>query len=300
MFRNEFLVERMAKVLDITRDSYYKWLKRKQSKRKQKNEFLLSRIRYIFYLHEKRYGSSRIHAELKKENITCSRRRVAKLMKSANLVSVRYKRHRYPENKNSEKIDKYPPNLLNQNFTVDSPNNVWVSDITYIPTKEGWLYLTTIIDLFNREVVGESRSYNLKTENTVIKALYGAMRKRKPKENLIFHSDRGVQYHSEAFKKTLKAFNITQSASGKGNCYDNAVAESFFKTLKSELLSNGTFKTRREAKIKVFEYIELYYNKKRIHSSLNWLTPEEYLENYYKNTGKIEEKTRKIEQKEAI
>ena len=221
-------------------------------------------------------------------------------MKSANLVSVRYKRHRYPENKNSEKIDKYPPNLLNQNFTVDSPNNVWVSDITYIPTKEGWLYLTTIIDLFNREVVGESRSYNLKTENTVIKALYEAMRKRKPKENLIFHSDRGVQYHSEAFKKTLKAFNITQSASGKGNCYDNAVAESFFKTLKSELLSNGTFKTRREAKIKVFEYIELYYNKKRIHSSLNWLTPEEYLESYYKNTGKIEKRTRKIEQKEAI
>lgn len=300
MFKNEFPVERMANILDITRDSYYKWLKRKQSKRKQENEFLLSRIRYIFYLHKKRYGSSRIHIELKKENITCSRRRVAKLMKSANLVSVRYRRHIYPENDNSEKIDKYPSNLLNQNFTVDSPNNVWVSDITYIPTKEGWLYVTTIIDLFNREVVGESRSYNLKTENTVIKALYEAMRKRKPKEKLIFHSDRGVQYHSKEFRNILKAFNITQSTSGKGNCYDNAVAESFFKTLKSELLSNGTFKTRREAKIKVFEYIELYYNKKRIHSSLNWCTPEEYLENYYRNTDKREEKTQQVEQKEAM
>jgi len=203
MFKKKFPVERMARVLDITRDSYYKWLKRKQSKRKQENEFLLSRIRYIFNLHKKRYGSSRIYAELKKENIACSRRRVAKLMKSAGLVSVRYKRHKYP--KNSNKPDKYPPNLLNQNFTIDLPNKVWVSDITYIPTKEGWLYLTTIIDLFNKEVVGEGRSYNLKTENTVIKAVYEAMRKRKPDGKLIFHSDRGVQYHSEAFRNILRA-----------------------------------------------------------------------------------------------
>ncbi|WP_084042357.1 IS3 family transposase [Hippea sp. KM1] len=148
--------------------------------------------------------------------------------------------------------------------------------------------------------MGESRSYNLKTENTVIKALYEAMRKRKPKEKLIFHSDKGVQYHSKEFRNILKAFNITQSTSGKGNCYDNAVAESFFKTLKSELLSNGAFKTKREAKIKVFEYIELYYNKKRIHSSLNWCTPEEYLENYYRNTDKREEETQQVEQKEAV
>ena len=298
MFKKKFPVERMAKALDITRDSYYKWLERKLSKRRQENEFLLSRIRYIFNLHKKRYGSSRIYAELKKENIVCSRRRVAKLMKSANLVSVRYKRHKYQ--KNSNKPDKYPPNLLNQDFTVDSPNKVWVSDITYIPTKEGWLYITTIIDLFNREVIGHSKSYNLKTENTVIKAFDEAIRKRKPKENLIFHSDRGVQYHSEAFKNILKDFNITQSASGKGNCYDNAVAESFFKTLKSELLSKDAFKTRKEAKTKVFEYIEAYYNKRRIHSSLNWCSPKEYLENYYKNNIKGEENTQQREQKEAV
>ncbi len=169
----------MAKVLNITRDSYYKWIKRKQSRRKQENEFLLSRIRYIFNLHKKRYGSSRIYAELLKENTVCSRRRVAKLMKSANLVSIRYKRHKYP--KNSDKPDKYPPNLLNQNFT-------------------------------------------LKTENTVMKAFNEAITKRKPKENLIFHSDRGIQYHSEAFRNKLRTLNITQSANGKGNCYDNAVA----------------------------------------------------------------------------
>jgi len=297
MFKKEFPVGRMAKALDITRDSYYKWLERKLSKRRQENEFLLSRIRYIFNLHKKRYGSSRIYAELKKENIVCSRRRVAKLMKSANLVSVRYKRHRYA--KNSNKPDKYPPNLLNQNFTINSPNKVWVSDITYIPTKEGWLYITTIIDLFNREVIGHSKSYNLKTENTVIKAFDEAIRKRKPKENLIFHSDRGVQYHSEEFRNILKDFNITQSASGKGNCYDNAVAESFFKTLKSELLSKDAFKTRKEAKTKVFEYIEAYYNKRRIHSSLNWCSPKEYLENYY-NSIKGEENTQQREQKEAV
>ncbi len=288
----------MAKALNITRDSYYKWIKRKQSKRKQENELLLSRIRYIFYLHKKRYGSSRIYAKLLKENTVCSRRRVAKLMKSANLVSIRYKRHRYP--KNNDKPYKYPPNLLNQNFTVDSPDKVWVSDITYIPTKEGWLYVTTIIDLFNREVVAHSRSYDLKTENTVIKAFNEAIRKRKPKENLIFHSDRGVQYHSEAFRNILKAFNITQSTSGKGNCYDNAAAESFFKTLKSELLSKDAFKTRKEAKTKVFEYIEAYYNKRRIHSTLNWCSPKEYLENYYKNADKGEENTHQREQKEAV
>jgi len=298
MFKKEFPIEKMAKVLNITRDSYYKWIKRKQSRRKQENEFLLSRIRYIFYLHKKRYGSSRIHAELKKENIVCSRRRVAKLMKSANLVSIRCKRHRYP--KNSSKPDKYPPNLLNQNFTVDSPNKVWVSDITYIPTKEGWLYVTTIIDLFNREVIGHSRSYDLKTENTVMKAFNEAVRKRKPEENLIFHSDRGVQYHSEAFRNKLRSLNSTQSTSGKGNCYDNAVAESFFKTLKSELLTDDTFKTRREAKTKVFEYIEAYYNKRRIHSTLNWCSPKEYLENYYKKTGKREGKIHQREKRKAV
>jgi len=298
MFKKEFPVERMAKTLNITRDSYYKWLKRKQNRRKQENEFLLSRIQYIFNLHKKRYGSGRIYAELKKENIVCSRRRVARLMKSANLVSARYKKHKYP--KNSDKPDKYPPNLLNQHFTVDSPDKVWVSDITYIPTKEGWLYVTTIIDLFNREVIGHSRSYSLKTKNTVIKAFDEAIRKRKPKENLIFHSDRGIQYHSEAFRNILKDFNITQSASGKGNCYDNAVAESFFKTLKSELLPKYTFKTKKEAKIKVFEYIEAYYNKKRIHSTLGWFSPKEYLENYYKNAGKGDENIHQREQKEAV
>jgi len=219
-------------------------------------------------------------------------------MKSANLISIRYKKHKYP--KNSDKPDKYPPNLLNQNFTVDSPDKVWVSDITYIPTKEGWLYVTTIIDLFNREVIGHSRSYNLKTENTVIKAFGEAARKRKPKENLIFHSDRGIQYRSEAFRNILKDFNITQSASGKGNRYDNAVAESFFKTLKSELLSKDAFRTRKETKTKIFEYIEAYYNKKRIHSTLGWFSQKEYLENYYKNAGKGDENIHQREQKEAV
>jgi len=183
----------MAKVLGVTRDSYYKWLSRKEGKRVQENEFLIKKIKEIFYLHKKRYGSSRIYYELLKEDIICSRQRVGRLMKVNGLKSIRLKRFKITTNPRKNK--KASPNLLNQNFEVDAPNKVWVSDITYIQTKEGWLYLTTIIDLFNREIIGHSRSYTLKTKDTILKAFNDALRKRIPQKGLIFHSEEGFSIY---------------------------------------------------------------------------------------------------------
>jgi putative transposase len=267
-FKNQFPIERMAKVFGVTRDSYYKWIYRNDSKRKIEDRMLTDRIKQIFYLHKKRYGSTRIQRQLKKEGFICSRRRVAKLMKLNNLISIRKKKYK-PNSKHNNPIS---PNLLNQNFNVNEPDKIWVSDITYIRTFEGWVYLTTVIDLFNREVIGFSISNNLKTKNTVIKAFDSVIRKRTPKSGLIFHSDQGSQYTDRAFRKRLNRYGITQSMSDRGNCYDNAVAESFFKTLKSELTEEiGIYRTKQEARISLLDYIELYYNTKRIHSTLDFV-----------------------------
>ena len=286
-FKNQFPVERMAKVFGVTRDSYYKWIYRKDSKRKIEDKMLTDRIKQIFYFHKKRYGSTRIQEQLKKEGFVCSRRRVAKLMRLNNLVSIRKKKYK-PGSKHNNPVSA---NLLNQNFNINEPDKIWVSDITYIRTLESWIYLTTIIDLFNREVIGFSVSNNLKAEDTVIKAFDNAVRKRTPNEKCIFHSDQGSQYTDKDLRKRLKKYSITQSMSGRGNCYDNAVAESFFKTLKSELTEEiGAYRTRQEARISLLDYIELYYNTKRIHSTLNFCTPREYLNNYYKRNKRLEDK----------
>ncbi len=269
----------MAKLLGAKRESYYKWLSG-VSKREKENEFLLKETETIFQFHKKRYGSSRVRQELLKKGIKCSRRRVGRLMKSNGMESIRARKYKVTTNSKHNKI--ISPNLLNQNFQADTPDRVWVSDITYIRTNEGWLYLTTVMDLFNREVIGHWKSYNLRAEDTVIKAFDAASRKRIPQKGLIFHSDRGSQYVDKAFRKRLKSYKITQSMSGKGNCYEMYVAESFFKTLKSELVNEiGQYKSRKEAKASIFEYIECYYNTKRIHSTLDYCTPKEYLKKYY-------------------
>jgi len=284
-FKKEFSIERMAKLLGAKRESYYKWLSRGVSKRDKENEFLLKETETIFLFHKKRYGSSRVRQELLKKGIKCSRRRVGRLMKLNGMESIRARKYKVTTNSKHNKI--ISPNLLNQNFQADTPNRVWVSDITYIRTNEGWLYLTTVMDLFNREIIGHWKSYNLRAEDTVIKAFDEASRKRIPKKGLIFHSDRGSQYVDKVFRKRLKSYKITQSMSGKGNCYDNAVAESFFKTLKSELVNEiGQYKSRKEAKASIFEYIECYYNTKRIHSTLDYCTPKEYLQRYYEGLKK--------------
>ena len=282
---HEYSLKRMCQVFGINRSGYYKWKVSGDSKRSLENKKILEEIKNIYYDSRCLYGSPRIHAILKRRGIFCSCRRTAKLMKLNGLMSKI--RKVYKVTTNSKHSYFVSPNLLGQEFKVTSPDKVWVSDITYIPTGTGWLYLTTIIDLFNREVIGHWKSKSLKTSDTVVMAFREACLRRKPQAGLLFHSDRGSQYASHEFRSLLGKYNIRQSMSGKGNCYDNAVAESFFKTLKSELIyKESKYKTFEEAKRSIFEYIECYYNAKRSHSSIDYYTPREWIQKYYKEAEK--------------
>lgn len=190
-------------------------------------------------------------------------------------------RKKFKKTTNSNHSNYISPNLLEQNFRVNSPNEVWVADITYVSTYEGWLYLSVVLDLYSRKVVGWSMSNRI-TGQLVIDSLENAITDRKPEAGLIFHSDRGSQYSSAEFRKSLKRNRIIQSMSGKGNCYDNAVAESFFHTLKTELIYWEKYKTRKEAKSNIFTFIEGFYNRRRIHSYLNYLSPSNFELLYFK------------------
>jgi transposase InsO family protein len=257
-------------------------LKTGKSKRKEYNEKLLILIRRAYFKSKCLYGSPRITAILKKANVVCSRPRVARVMRQNGLFS-KIKR-KYKATTDSGHKYAISTNLLDQKFIVSKPNEVWVSDVTYIPTKEGFIYLTTVMDLYNREIVGHSKSISLKAVDTTVKALKNAHIKKKHYPGLIIHSDRGVQYACNDFRNLLNSYGMRQSMSGKGNCYDNAFMESFFKTIKTELiyLKKGGYKSRVEAKREIFEYIECFYNSKRLHSSLGYNTPREYLEKNYR------------------
>ena len=245
------------------------------SQRELENKKILERIKHIHKESRGSYGSPRITQELHKENLIVSRPRVARLMRK-NKICAKTKR-KFKVTTNSDHRLPISPNLLQQNFTVNQPNKVWVSDITYIPTRKGWLYLTVIIDLYNRQVVGWAMSNNLHASSTTIPALKHAYHRFCPSTDLIFHSDRGVQYACKEFRKMLALFQMIQSMSGKANCYDNAVAESFFSTLKKELIYHHTYETRLIAKQSIFEYIEIFYNRKRIHSFLGNMSPVQFL-----------------------
>lgn len=267
-------VERMCKVLKVSRSCYYRWYRCGISKRKLENQKLLVEIKEIFETSKQTYGSPRISIELKKRGRTASKPRVAKLMRANGIRSKVKKKFKITTNSNHSY--RISPNVLDRNFTPKSLNEAWVSDITYIRTVEGWLYLTTIIDLFDRQVIGWALSKTMYTKETIIPAWRMALSRRKISSKLIFHSDRGVQYACKDFRKLLKSnVLITQSMSRKGNCWDNAVAESFFKTLKSELIYHEKYKTIQQAELSVFEYIEIWYNRKRLHSALGYKTPVE-------------------------
>lgn len=269
----------MCKVLNVTRSCYYYWVTKKPSQRLIRRLELGVAIKNIFDWSKGRYGSPRIKKELQMQGVQVSGQLVAKVMKSKGLRSVRVRR--FKQTTNSNHTFEIVPNRLNQDFTTMKRNKVWVSDITYIKTNEGWSYLTTVIDLFDRKVVGWHMSNNMRATDTVIPALNKACSTtdRLPTEELIFHSDRGVQYACNEFKNTLKSHKgIIQSMSGKGNCYDNAVAESFFKTIKSELIYQNLYQTRKQAYYSVFEYIEAFYNTNRRHSHLKNLTIKEFNE----------------------
>ena len=216
------------------------------------------------------YGSPRITYDLKAKGIKCSENRVARLMKIHGIIAKTKKK--FKATTNSKHNLPVAENLLNQNFVTEKPNTVWASDITYVQTLEGWLYLAVILDLFSRQVVGWAMSDRL-TSDFVIKALYQAIGRRRLVSGCIVHSDRGVQYASADFRDVLKTFGFIQSMSRKGNCYDNAVSESFFHTLKTEHVYEHRYETRAEARQSIFEYIEMFYNRQRRHSALGYRSP---------------------------
>lgn len=276
----EWSVERMAKILGVSRSGYYRYLQAKPSHRTQSNQALLEKIKQIHQDNRELYGSPRIHAALKQQGVVCGRHRVARLMKKNNIQAKIPKSYKVTTKVNPAL--SVAQNLLDQDFSAKRPNEKWVSDMTYIRTHEGWLYLAVILDLFSRRVVGMSMSASM-TAELVIKAFnQAALHRNYPKE-FIYHSDRGSQYASKAFQGLLKSHHILISMSSGGNCYDNAAMESFFHTLKTECVYlKKIYVTRKEAERDIFDYVETFYNPKRLHSTLKYLSPRVFEENYYR------------------
>jgi len=271
--RGQYRLGKMCKILNVSRSGYHRYLKQKVSQRQRENQWLLEQIKNVYNRFRCVYGSPRIYKELRKTGIKCNKKRVVRIMR-INGIKAKTKR-RYKVTTNSGHNYPVSENILKQNFNAARPNEKWVSDITYVWTKQGWLYLVCIVDLYSRMIVGWTLDISLKS-SMVITALKQAIVNRGENPGLIFHSDRGSQYASEEVKSFLRQKNIIQSMSRKGNCYDNAVAESFFHTIKSELISFELFNTRQEAKMKIFEYIEIFYNRYRSHSALNYFSPIDY------------------------
>lgn len=274
----EFPIEKMAEVFEVSVTGYYSYIKRSPSFREKENSRLKEVIKQIYREGRSMYGSPRIHGKMRNLGISCSRKRVAKLMRKQGIAAKMRKSWKRTTKQGKRKA---ADNLVCQEFQVSLPNHTWVSDITYIKTKEGWLYLSAIIDLFSRKVVGMSMGERLDT-SLIERALEQALCHRAPSKGLIHHSDRGCQYTSEEFAKVAKSNGILLSMSGTGNCYDNAVAESFFHTLKTEHVYQNKFQTREEAKRSLFDYIEVFYNRQRVHSFLGYLSPEEFEKNWNK------------------
>jgi putative transposase len=263
----------MCQVLDVSENGYNNWRRRGKSKRKRDDEQLAARIEDAYQKHRGKYGSPRIHAELKAQGIHCGRKRVARLMQEKQLYAG--KKRRKARTTNSHHRFPIASNLLKRDFTADAPNKKWVADITFIETREGWLYLSGVLDTYSRKIVGWAMDKHHDAD-LVKMALHMALLSRQPAAGLIHHSDRGSEYASTSYQILLQEQNIRASMSNTGDCYDNAMMESFWATLKEECCGNSIFATRSEAKAAIFEYIEVYYNRKRMHSSLGYFSPVGY------------------------
>ncbi len=263
----------MCRVFEVSRSGYYRWLKHKPSQRELDNQRLDVEIREIYEQNKGRYGSPKITQELRDRGRRVSKNRVARRMRKAGLRSKI--RRKFRVTTNSKHHFAVSPNLLERNFTEQAPDKVWLSDITYLATRTGWLYLTVIIDLFSRMVVGWALSSSLGHEMVVV-ALKRAIQRRRPAKGLIFHSDRGVQYACSDFRKQLDKHKFIQSMSRKRDCWDNAVAESFFGIMKCELVYHEHYEDHQDTLHSIFEYIEVFYNRQRRHSTLGYLCPSEY------------------------
>lgn len=259
--------------MQVSQQGYYQWLKSPPSRRECRKEALKILVLAEFGHWKERYGSPRIYLELKNQGVRCSRKTVALIMQ---LEGIRARAARkYRATTNSKHQLTVADNLLNRDFKPPAPNRVWAGDITYLWTREGWMYLAVFLDLYSRRVVGWAVSKRIDTA-LVSMAFQRAIARRSPAPGLIIHSDRGVQYASNEFKRLLINQNAIQSMSRKGDCWDNAVVESFFHSFKVEATHGVDFKTRKEVEVEVFDYIERFYNKKRRHSSLEFMSPNDY------------------------
>jgi len=259
----------MCRVLAVSTSGYYQWLKRRLSNRKRQDATLTEQIRQIHTASYGSYGAPRIHAELREAGIRVGRKRVARLMRYAGLRGV--SRRRWPRTTVRSDVNMSPPDLVNRNFKAGSPNKLWVADITYVPTGSGFLFLAVVMDAFSRLIVGWSMASHLRKE-LVLSALDMAIGWRKP-DGVIHHSDQGSQYTSLAFGKRCKEAGVRPSTGSTGDCFDNAMCESFFATLECELIERRRFETKAEAKMAIFTFIEGWYNTQRRHSALNYKAP---------------------------
>ncbi|WP_144243562.1 IS3 family transposase [Azospirillum argentinense] len=271
--RDEYPVRVLCDALGVSPSGYYAWRTRPESPRQAANRQLLDDIRRLHADHRERYGAPRIHAALWAQGRTVSRGRVERLMHRHGLRAQRPRAFRVCTTDSNHALP-IAPNLLDRNFTPTAPNQVWLTDITYVPTDEGWLYLAVVLDLFSRKAIGWAMRDHLRTE-LPLAALTMALQRPRPAPGLLHPSDRGCQYASAAYRKALKSHGITPSMSRKGNCWDNAPMESFFGSLKSELVHHHRYATREDAKRDLFGYIEGYYNRQRLHSAIGYITPEQ-------------------------
>lgn len=266
-------VRTLCRALQVSASGYYAWRARPESARAAANRVLLGDVRRLHARHRGRYGSPRMHAALRAEGRGVSRGRVERLMRRHGIRATAARRYR-PGTTNSRHGLPIAPNLLEQRFIASAPNQVWLADITYVPTGEGWLYLAAVLDLATRKIVGWAMRDHLRTELAAA-ALMMAVQRQRPAPGLIQHTDRGCQYASGEYRRLLGAAGVRASMSRRGNCLDNAPMESFFHTLKVELVHQRRWATRDEARRDLFAYVEGYYNRERIHSGLGYLTPEQ-------------------------
>ena len=281
--RSRFPVIRMCEMLEVSPSGYYAWRGRPPSKREMANQELTAEIKKAFEASGEVYGSPRIYQVMRKLGLICSENRVARLMRRAGLCAKQSRRYKTTTKRN--KAHRAAPNRLKRDFRADRADQKWLADITYIPTAEGWLYLAVILDLFSRRIVGWAMSDRMKVELT-LRALRMAIHQRRPGPGLIHHSDQGSQYTDGRYQEVLKAHGIQPSMNGVGSWYDNAPMESFFGTLKSERVQQCVYRTLHVASPDVFYYIEGFYNRNRLHSSLDYLSPEAYEELYHNRHGR--------------
>jgi len=267
----QYGVQNMCRVLKVSRSGYYAWGIRPLSTRSQFDKYLVTEIQHIHVESKENYGAIKTWKALRVKGVYCGKHRVARLRKINGIESKRRKRFKVTTlSKNTEWI---APNRLNRCFQVTKPNRVWVGDVTYIATRNGWLYLAILLDLYSRKIIGWSMS-NKNNKQLVLNALDMAMERRRPQSEVLHHTDRGSIYGSDDYRNKLIASGLLPSMSRKGDCYDNAVAESFFSTLKNELIFGQKFISRDHARSEIFKFVEIFYNRQRLHQTLNYITPE--------------------------